>query len=158
MRRSSTARLANVGRAVFLLSLFSLPLLVSACTGEAEAGLLVQVDHSDWAQTTAEHLSFPVPGHGDGQRRIFINAVGQTGEGVTPQSLAIMVKDPDHPMSRGGWVWLSKDPDSGEERIFDEQFCVTCHANANEEHPYSDGNREGQFRDFVFYPYWGREQ
>lgn len=127
-------------------------------------------------------LTFPVPGHGAGERRIFINPVGETVEppqdssepwnypsgtiivkevypspdppdDAPPDSLLVMVKDPEHPLSRGGWIWLSKEPGSEDERIFTEQFCVTCHANANEEHPYGDGNREEQFRDYVYYPF-----
>jgi hypothetical protein len=30
-------------------------------------------------------------------------------------------------------------------------FCVTCHANANEKHPYGDRNPREEFRDYVFF-------
>lgn len=168
------------------LSLLIPLLLLSGCQEQEEPSPLVTVDHSGWSRTTTMPLTFPVPGHGSGERRIFINPVGETveppadssepwryptgtiiakevypsadpPEDAPPDSLLIMVKDPQHPLSRGGWVWLSKEPGSEEERIFTEQFCVTCHANANEEHPYDDGNREGQFRDYVYYPFRGRE-
>jgi hypothetical protein len=160
--------------------------LFTGCEESKEQTPLVTVDHSDWARTTTMPLTFPVPGHGSGERRIFINPLGESveppedaegrwrypvgtiivkevypspdpPEDAPPDSLVIMVKEPHHPMSRGGWIWLSKEPGSGEERIFTEQFCVTCHANANEQHPYDDGNRNEQFRDYVYYPFRGRE-
>lgn len=161
-------------------------LLLGGCERSEEPELLVTTDHEEWTRTTTTPLTFPVPGHGSGERRIYINPVGETveppvsseepweypegtiilkeiypspdpPEDAPPDSLTIMVKQPDHPMSRGGWVWLVKEPGSDEERVFAEQFCVTCHANANEEHPYGDGNPEGQFRDYAYYPYRGEE-
>lgn len=160
-------------------------LLLLGCERDSGEERFVTVDHAGWARTTSERLDFQVPGHGAGARRIYINPVGETveppasadeawdypqgtiivkevyasanpPEDAPPERLAIMVKNPDHPMSRGGWIWIGKSPGSDEERVFTEQFCVTCHANANEQHPYSDRNREGQFRDYTFYPYWGR--
>lgn len=44
---------------------------------------------------------------------------------------------------------------SGDESVITQEFCVTCHSNANEEHSYSDGNVNNDFRDFVFFPYQG---
>ncbi|MFW6251448.1 MAG: cytochrome P460 family protein [Alkalispirochaetaceae bacterium] len=178
--RSGGSRLAS---ALLWSSLLLLPLLLlTGCQGSERADLLVRTEHDGWARTTTDSLSFPVPGHGSGERRIFINEVGERVEppssreegwdypqgtvilkevypspdppqDAPPDSLAIMVKQPDHPMSRGGWVWIVKQPGSGEERIFTEQFCITCHANANEKHPYGDGNAREEFRDYVFYPY-----
>jgi hypothetical protein len=62
-----------------------------------------------------------------------------------------MVKRPDHEQAQGGWVWISRDPESGTETIFDDQFCVNCHSNANESHPYGTGNPAEAFRDYVFH-------
>lgn len=167
----------------YLLLLGAVSLLFLGCAEEEPPPLVIE-DHSGWARTTNRTLDFPVPGHGDGERRIFINAVGATvqqpaseespweypegtvivkevyeapapPEDAPPSMLTIMVKRPDHPSSRGGWVWLTKQPGSEEQRIFTEQFCVTCHANANEEHPYGEGNPAEQFRDYVYYPYTG---
>jgi len=75
-------------------------------------------------------------------------------EGDTPESLTAMVKAPGHPKNQGGWVWIVKAPaDSGEEKIIESEFCITCHSNANEPHPYGEGNPNGEFRDFVFFPF-----
>ncbi len=30
-------------------------------------------------------------------------------------------------------------------------FCITCHANANEKHPYGDKNPNEEFRDYVYF-------
>ncbi|MFW6329744.1 MAG: cytochrome P460 family protein, partial [Alkalispirochaetaceae bacterium] len=166
-------------RAIPLLLLpAAFAVLILGCAGDGEQEPLVTGNHENWSRTTTETLDFPVPGHGGGARRIFINPTGETveppdsaqepwdypdgtiivkeiysssdpPEDVPPDSLTIMVKDRDHPMSRGGWVWITKSPGSDRETIFTEQFCVTCHANANEEHPYGDNNREGQFRDYT---------
>jgi hypothetical protein len=60
---------------------------------------------------------------------------------------------PEDPHSRGGWLWVAKAVGSGEETIIDWEFCFDCHANANEPHPYDDGNPGKEFRDHVFFPY-----
>ena len=64
-----------------------------------------------------------------------------------------MLKRPGHPQARAGWLWIVKDIPSGKETIISEEFCVTCHANANERHPYGDRNPTEDFRDFLFFPY-----
>ena len=69
-----------------------------------------------------------------------------------PFQLTIMIKDREHPSARGGWIWLVKDTRTGEEKIIDIEFCITCHANANEPHPYGDMNKNAEFRDYVFFP------
>jgi hypothetical protein len=186
-RQGYTARSRLLGAALlrWVVLLFAL-FVLSGCQGTEEPELMVTTEHEEWARTTTNPLTFPVPGHGAGERRIFINPLGESveppaspeeaweypegtiilkevypspdpPEDAPPDSLAIMVKQPDHPMSRGGWVWLVKQPGSEEERIFTEQFCITCHANANEKHPYGDGNPHEQFRDYVYYPYRGEE-
>ena len=78
-----------------------------------------------------------------------------SGESVSgkPSMLTIMVKRKDHPSARGGWLWIVKKPDSGDETVISEEFCITCHANANEKHPYGDRNPEGEVRDYLFFPY-----
>jgi len=30
-------------------------------------------------------------------------------------------------------------------------FCITCHANANEKQSYGDGNPAEEFRDYVYF-------
>ena len=55
-------------------------------------------------------------------------------------------------MARGGWVWVAKNPATGEERIIDYEFCFDCHSDANEPHPYGDKNPQGGHRDYVFLP------
>jgi hypothetical protein len=74
-------------------------------------------------------------------------------ENSKPYKLTCMVKDPKNPKARGGWVWVMKNLPKGDETVIDFAFCVTCHANANEPHPYGDKNPESEFRDYVFFPY-----
>ena len=71
--------------------------------------------------------------------------------GAEPTMVTAMVKDPEHPAARGGWVWVVKDLSMGKERIITGDFCFTCHGNANEGHPYGDKNKDENFRDFVFF-------
>jgi hypothetical protein len=75
-----------------------------------------------------------------------------------PQSLTVMIKDAKDPLARGGWLWIMKALPDGKERIIGSSFCITCHANANEPHPYGDHNPDGDFRDYVFLPYQNEEQ
>lgn len=71
--------------------------------------------------------------------------------GQEPVMLTAMYKDESHPMERGGWVWILKTAASNAEVILDEEFCFTCHNNANEAFPYGAGNPEGRYQDFVFF-------
>lgn len=73
------------------------------------------------------------------------------GVGGRPNMITAMVKANDDPRSRGGWIWLMKDPESGMESVVGQDLCYRCHLNANEAYPYADGNPAGQFRDFVFF-------
>lgn len=147
-----------------------------ACS--ADPPILGDGDYSSWDSTTDQRLDFPVPGHGEGLRRIYANPVvfqqtleadgdihypdgsifikevyptAAPDEGTPPAMLVAMVKDSGDPRSRGGWLWLVRDPASGEETLFEDEFCVTCHTNANEPHPYGTNNAEGAFRDYVFH-------
>jgi hypothetical protein len=148
-----------------------------------EPGPLLPVDYAGWARTTMKVLDYPIPGHEDRGRRIYINSTGtgvrvssetgrvtwsypagsiiikeifgglEIGEADKPVMLTAMIKEPEHPQARGGWVWVMKDLASGGERVIDWEFCVDCHANANEPHPYGDKNEGNEFRDYVFFPY-----
>lgn len=73
------------------------------------------------------------------------------GQGGRPNMITAMVKAKDDPRARGGWIWLTKDPESGRESVVGQDLCYRCHLNANEAYPYADGNPTGQFRDFVFF-------
>jgi hypothetical protein len=150
---------------------------------------LVPDEYLSWEQTVKGLLMYPIPGHLNSYRRIFINATGEKvvetadangvmayhypkgtviikevypiatyNENAKPAALTCMVKDPKNPQSRGGWVWIIKAVPSGKETIIDQPFCVTCHANANEPHPYGDKNKESEFRDYVFFPYENEEK
>jgi hypothetical protein len=72
-------------------------------------------------------------------------------EDEIPEKLTVMIKDAQHPNSRNGWLWIVKDVKTGEETIIDYEFCVECHANANEPHPYGDKNPNGDFRDYAYF-------
>lgn len=173
----------RAGPKLFVLGL-PLLLLVSSCRPKESAQLLPAAsEYRSWGQPVAGFLSYPIPGHEDNRRRIFINGTGTRvavrrevnrvywdypkgtiilkeiflglapGGPSEPQQITAMIKDPEDPRSRVGWLWVSKMMDSGEETVVDWEFCFDCHANANEPHPYGDGNPDGEFRDYVFYPY-----
>jgi len=165
--------------------------LAGACLGltllggchQGQGRPLLPADYAGWARTTEEILDYPIPGHEDRGRRIYINPRGrqvrvgsesgrvswsypegtviikeifgglEIREADKPVMLTAMVKDPEHPQARGGWVWVMKDLSAGDERIIDWEFCIDCHANANEPHPYGDKNEANEFRDYVFFPY-----
>ena len=161
--------------------LFLAVLLLSSCSGEKEQALIPE-DYSSWEHTTTRELDYPIPGHESNYRRIYINSTGlnytveetegeirhayppgtilvkevysslEPAEGEEPMRLTVMVKRPDDERSRGGWLWVLKPLDAGEEKVITSEFCVTCHSNANEQHPYGDGNPQGAFRDFVYFP------
>ncbi|MFP4383394.1 MAG: cytochrome P460 family protein [Spirochaetia bacterium] len=164
-------------------AILSAVLIMIAFSGCGNEETLLPPDYLSWERTTETELDYPIPGHENHYRRIFINQTGTevriSGEGseisyqypsgtviikevydapqYTPQSkpvmLTAMVKDPDHPEARSGWVWVVKNLEEDSEQIITEEFCVTCHAAANTPHPYGDGNKEGHFLDFVFFPY-----
>ena len=146
---------------------------------------IIPEDYASWARTTQLELNYPIPGHMEHYRRIYIN---EKGKGVTteirkdrlyyeypkgtiivkevfptltpaadekPMALTVMVKDPDNPESRGGWVWVAKNMQTAVETVFNYEFCFDCHTNANEVHPYGDKNPNNEFRDYVYFPYKG---
>lgn len=140
-------------------------------------------DYSDWSSTVDGPLLYEIPGHTMDIRKIYINEIGKqlsitenqgevvhnypegtiiikenylAEESSRPAELTVMIKAKKDERARGGWIWLVKNVANGEERVFSDEFCFTCHQNANEPHPYGDRNRNGEFRDFVFYP-WNPE-
>ena len=178
-RIAPVRQVGSAARAVAVILL----LAFTAVSCAREALPLVPDDYTSWKSPTEEVLNYPIPGHMEHYRRIFIN---RTGEGVTvesrggrsyhdypkgtiivkeifpsleasadekPMALTVMIKDPEHPQARGGWVWVRKVVETAEETVIDYELCFDCHANANESHPYGDGNPEGEFRDFVYFPY-----
>lgn len=76
---------------------------------------------------------------------------GAPGGAGRPDMITAMVKAKDDPRAQGGWIWLTKDPESGRESVVGQDLCYRCHLNANEAYPYADGNPAAQFRDFVFF-------
>jgi hypothetical protein len=165
---------------IVLCALLSAALMISC----AQRKNLIPDNYKSWERTVKEVLKYPIPGHENNYRKIYINETGEKvietkapnrassykypegtiivkeiyssenyTEAATPQSLTCMVKDSKDPLSRGGWLWVMKSVPDGKERIIDFSFCITCHANANEPHPYGDHNPEGEFRDYVYFPY-----
>ncbi len=160
-------------------------LLITAGCAEEEAATLVDPNYREWSQTVPDTIRGQVPGHGDTLRRIYINDVGtavvttedengavdydypagtvivkeafneEPTTNESPDAITAMVKSPGTDEARGGWIWISKDPETGAEDRSLGDFCLTCHESANEEHPYGGRNVNGEFRDFVFYPYRG---
>jgi hypothetical protein len=142
---------------------------------------LVPDGYSTWRRTTELRLDYPIPGHEDNFRIIYINDTGlgysRTGAaqaeyiefpegtviakevyegaspepGAKPMMITAMIKAAGSPDARGGWVWVVKDLAMNKETIIKGTFCFTCHGNANEAHPYGDKNLHESFRDYVFF-------
>jgi len=159
-------------------------MLLSSCRKAERKPLIPEISqYRRWEQPIGDILDYPIPGHEDNRRRIFINPRGtevrvdrrenrvywkypegtvvvkeiisglQGADTDYPFQITAMIKRPEDPQSRGGWLWVAKAVDSAEETIVDWEFCFDCHANANEPHPYGDGNTADEFRDYVFHPY-----
>ena len=154
--------------------------LLAGCTA-AKAAVYATPDYPTWNRTTDVVLDYPIPGHQDRFRIPRMNAVGFTvtptvdggkrhwdfpdgtvivkevyktpkpAAGETPIQLTIMVKAPKDPHAQGGWLWITRDLPNGKETVFMGNFCITCHSNANEKHPYGDGNPNEEFRDYVYF-------
>jgi len=154
--------------------------LLAGC-GAAKAPVYATPDYHSWKRTTDIVLDYPIPGHQDrfriprmndigftvrpvvegGKRRwdfpegtIIVKEVYQTinpAPGEQPVQLTIMVKAPRDPHSQGGWLWITRDLPNGKEAVFMGNFCITCHANANEKQPYGDGNPTEEFRGYVYF-------
>jgi hypothetical protein len=150
---------------------------------QVEVKNMVPEDYRSWEKTTDKVLNYPIPGHENHLRIPYINPTGEQPEigyaggvktysfpkgtiivkevydslspdpGSPPTQLTVMVKKPDDPRSRGGWLWIVKDPATGKETVLQNEFCFTCHSNANEPHPYGDKNPKSEFRDYVFFVY-----
>jgi hypothetical protein len=159
-------------------------LLLVSCA-KAERGPLIPeaTEYRRWAQPVRRILDYPIPGHEDNRRRIFINSLGtevqivrkenrvyweypegtiilkeviaglQGSDTDYPFQITAMIKTPEDPQARGGWLWVAKAVDSGRETVVDWEFCFDCHANANEKHPYGDGNPASEYRDYLFFPF-----
>ncbi|WP_148223877.1 cytochrome P460 family protein [Spirochaeta thermophila] len=151
--------------------------VIAGCEKE-RASYRVPEGYRAWKRTTTVELDYPIPGHGTAYRRIYVSPEGETPqrgadgsyvypEGTmvvkevyrqrptdpeqTPDMFTVMIKAPEDPRSRGGWIWLVQSGD--EVMIVSDSFCESCHENANEPHPYGDGNPRGVFRDYLFFPY-----
>ncbi len=73
--------------------------------------------------------------------------------GDKPSRIYGMVKKPEDPRAKGGWVWVVRDGNSSRESVIDAPYCVDCHAYANQPNPYGDRNPGSEFRDDVYIPY-----
>jgi hypothetical protein len=163
--------------ALVLLAAFG---LLAGCAERAPA-VYATPDYHGWKRTTNVVLDYPIPGHQDRFRIPRMNDLGfsarpasengklrwdfpvgtvivkevyasmKPAPGALPIQLTIMVKKPTDPHSQGGWLWLTRDLPDGKEAVFMGNFCITCHANANEKHPYGDGNPNEEFRDYVYF-------
>jgi hypothetical protein len=167
--------------AAFLAMVFPVVAMLTACAPKPAAVALIPDDYDTWGRTTDMRLDYPIPGHEDNFRIIYMNDTGfgfsRTAEGqservvfpdgtviakaiyagsspepgATPMMVTAMIKAPDNPASRGGWVWATKDLAMGKESVITGDFCFSCHTNANEAHPYGDKNQDEGFCDYVFF-------
>ena len=175
MSRSRSAALLAA-----LLSLLGAFATLVGC-GARKLPVYATPDYHLWKRTTDVILDYPIPGHQDRFRIPRMNEIGFTVQPTTdndkrrwdfplgtiivkevyqtpkpapgeqPIQLTIMVKAPKDPHSQGGWLWITRDLPNGKESVFMGNFCITCHANANEKHPYGDGNPNEEFRDYVYF-------
>jgi len=159
--------------------MFALACLVFSCSKPAQASRIPS-DYSQWKTTTDIRLDYPIPGHEDRFRVIHINEKGlefkrdggsperitfpegtiiakdifgvtNPGPADQPVMVTAMVKASSDPQARGGWLWVVKDLKMDKETVMTGDFCVRCHDNANEKHPYGWKNSEGAFADYVFF-------
>jgi hypothetical protein len=160
--------------------LLAVAAMLAGCS-PGKSTVYATTDYHSWARTTDVVLDYPIPGHQDRFRIPRMNAVGFTAKpamengklrwnfpsgtvivkevyqttkpapGELPVQLTIMVKAPRDPHSQGGWLWITRDLPDGKEAVFMGNFCITCHENANEKHPYGDGNPREEFRDYVYF-------
>ena len=169
-----------------LAGLFALTvalLVIAACRATPKSPALIPAAYRAWQTPTNLHLNYPIPGHEDHYRKIYLNAIGATVQPVSqngrtvyaypvgtiivkemyaghdepqpneqPVHLTSMIKAPADTRALSGWLWVVTDVKMQQETVIDDQFCVECHANANEPHPYGDRNPAAAHRDFVFFP------
>jgi len=173
----SHARHTTLLIAFLLIAAFG---LLVGCAAE-KPPVYATPDYHSWKRTTDVVLDYPIPGHQNRFRIPRMNEVGFTAKPTTdngkrhwdfpvgtiivkeiyqtpkpaakelPIQLTIMVKAPKDPRSQGGWLWVTRDLPNGKEAVFMGNFCITCHENANEKHPYGDGNPNEEFRDYVYF-------
>lgn len=162
-----------------LLICLGASLLLASCSNPRAS--LIPEDYRQWKETSSVLINYPIPGHGSNLRKIFasaeafetvrmaggsarphqypdgtiivkeIYASSEPAANALPQILTAMIKAESDPRSRGGWIWVVQTSD-GQETVMSGEFCFTCHANANESHPYGDRNEAQVFRDYVFFP------
>jgi hypothetical protein len=162
------------------LPLFAVLGMLAGCAAEKTI-VYATPDYHSWKRTTDVVLDYPIPGHQNRLRIPRMNDVGYTvtpstdtgrrrwefpqgtvivkeiyltqkpGPAEKPIQLTIMVKAPRDSRSQGGWLWITRDLPDGKEAVFMGNYCITCHANANEKHPYGDGNPSEEFRDYVYF-------
>jgi hypothetical protein len=153
--------------------------LISGCAKSPE--IYAPPEYVSWRATTDVVLNYPIPGHMNRFRLPRMNDLGfsavpktvggklhwdfpedtvivkevyatsKPGPGDKPIQLTIMAKDPGDRRALGGWLWYTKVLPDGKETLFPGNYCITCHANANEQHPYGDGNPNEEFRDYVYF-------
>jgi len=157
-----------------------LAVMLSGCSKEPPIPDIPE-EYSSWTRMNKEELNYPIPGHEENYRIIYINETGEEARftensgtpsitypkgtiivkeiykgfdiqaDAKPNSLTVMIKDPDYPDSRSGWIWLVKDLNTGTKTVISQEFCVTCHSNANEKHSFGGGNPGNEFRDYAFF-------
>jgi hypothetical protein len=178
---AETGCTANQCHPAFLAMVLLAVSLLTACAPKPAAVALIPDDYSSWRRTTDLRLDYPIPGHEDNFRIIYMNDTGfgfsRTAEGQServvfpegtviakevyagsapepgakPMMVTAMIKDSDNADGKGGWVWVTKDLAMGKETVITGDFCFTCHTNANEAHPYGDKNQDEGFCDYVFF-------
>jgi hypothetical protein len=162
------------------LAVLAAALGLIACKGKAPV-VYATPDYPTWQRTTNEILDYPIPGHQDRLRVPRMNEIGfraqptvengkrhwsfpegtvivkevfrtpKPAAGEGPIQLTIMAKASKDPRAQGGWLWITRDLPGGTDAVFMGNYCITCHANANEKHPYGDGNPNEEFRDYVYF-------
>jgi len=170
---------SNPRSIVWLLVVAMAASSIASCARPAR-NVLIPDGYGVWKKTTDVVLDYPIPGHEDRFRVIRMNELGfgfsKTSDGSgkidfpagtiiakeifpvanpgpadKPVIITAMIKSPSDPDARSGWLWVVKDLATGKENVYTGDFCVRCHANANEKHPYGGKNTSGAFSDYVFF-------
>ncbi len=153
-----------------------------ACAKEKSGAFNIPENYRKWKKPVKKILDYEVPGHGKSYRVIYASkeafaptrtkrdgidaVIMKTGSIIIKESylkrkdvgtknyrdLTIMVKDPGNPDALEGWVYYMKKKGKPPVTVTG-RMCIGCHEAANDPHPYFDGNKKKEFRDYLFAPF-----
>lgn len=138
-------------------------------------------DYTKWKKPVDKVLDYAVPGHGKDLRVIYANSkafevkqkkkgnqirykfpdgsiivkaiyANKADVGKNEKMITYMVKESKNPKSQDNWLYFMQK--KGEKPVLvGSKMCIRCHEAANETHQYFDGNKNGDFMDYIFVPF-----